>query len=352
MFIKATGNISPQNTFEKNNFFQEVNSISALQLRCVEPDYKELIDSKMLRRMGRLVRFGVAASALCMKESGIEKPDAITTGTGLGCLEETGIFLGKMIEQNEEMLTPTSFIQSTHNTVSAQVALMLQCNGYNNTFSHKAFSFESALVDAKMLLNNGEAKHVLTGGYDEITDYSFDILQRMKTFRNAPMNNLDLYKTSEDGTIAGEGAAFFLLSNEKHENDYAEILAIDTFSKTEHNEIIENKIKEFLNQNQFSEKNIDLVIWGMNGDKRHDGIYHVLQEKNFAHAANTYYKHLCGEYHTSTAFALWLAAKILKTHHVPGVVRLNNQSSGAIKNILIYNHYKQINHSLMLITAC
>ena len=52
-------------------------------------------------------------------------PDAIITGTGLGCLEDTEKFLTAMVTNKEEFLTPTSFIQSTHNTVSAQIALLL-----------------------------------------------------------------------------------------------------------------------------------------------------------------------------------------------------------------------------------
>ncbi len=46
-------------------------------------------------------------------------PGAIITGTALGCLEDTVTFLTRMIELNEELLPPTAFIQSTHNTVAA-----------------------------------------------------------------------------------------------------------------------------------------------------------------------------------------------------------------------------------------
>src|SRR4029079_11207934 len=92
------------------------------RLSCVEPDYKTIIDIKLIRRMSRIIKMGVAAGIECLNEAGISVPDAITTGTAYGCLEDTGVFLSKMVEQNEELLTPTSFIQSTHNTVGAQIA--------------------------------------------------------------------------------------------------------------------------------------------------------------------------------------------------------------------------------------
>ena len=76
----------------------------------------------------------------------VEMPGGIIVGTAYGCLQDTEIFLTTMIEYNEEMFTPTAFIQSTHNTIGAQIGLMLQCHNYNNAFVHSGFSFESALT--------------------------------------------------------------------------------------------------------------------------------------------------------------------------------------------------------------
>ncbi|XHR94482.1 hypothetical protein ACFJIV_30115 [Mucilaginibacter sp. UC70_90] len=61
------------------------------------------------------------------------------------------------------------------------------------------------------------------------------------------------------------------------------------------------------------------------------------------------YKHLCGEYPTSSAFALWLTANILKTGSVPATI---GQATTPVKKILIYNHYQMIHHSLILLSAC
>lgn len=63
------------------------------------------------------------ASALAMKDANVESVDAIITGTGLGCIEDSEKFLKSILDNKEEFLTPTSFIQSTHNTVGAQIAL-------------------------------------------------------------------------------------------------------------------------------------------------------------------------------------------------------------------------------------
>ena len=63
-----------------------------------------------------------------------------------------------MLDQNEKHLTPTFFMQGTYNALSGLVALTLKCNGYNNTYVNKGFSFETSLHDAMMHLNEGELK--------------------------------------------------------------------------------------------------------------------------------------------------------------------------------------------------
>ena len=176
-------------------------------MHAVEPDYKEWIDVKLIRRMSRIIRMGVAAAMACIKHSGVAQPDAIITGTAYGCLEDTGLFLSRMNEQNEEMLSPTSFIQSTHNTVGAQIALILQNHNYNNTFVHRGFSFESALMDVSLLAAENENHHLLVGAVDEITDHSFNILSRFGLYKKNA--GTDLYDYHEKGTVAGEGAVFF-----------------------------------------------------------------------------------------------------------------------------------------------
>lgn len=56
----------------------------------------------------------------------VGKVDAIITATGLGCLADTEKFMNALMDNREQMLNPTAFIQSTFNTVGAQLALLLK----------------------------------------------------------------------------------------------------------------------------------------------------------------------------------------------------------------------------------
>jgi 3-oxoacyl-[acyl-carrier-protein] synthase II len=352
MFIRATGNISPQNSFGHKPLLAEPVTYTGNRLACAEPDYKNFIDVKMIRRMSRIIRMGVAAATECLQESGISQPDAIITGTAYGCLEDTGVFLTRMVEFYEELLTPTAFIQSTHNTIGAQIGLMLQCNNYNNAFVHRGFSFESALLDARMLLNEKAAFNVLVGAVDEITNISHTILSRFGLYKQEQVNNLNLYESKTKGTIAGEGASFFLLSSEPAPTDYAKLDAMATFYKPGGIKEIQNEINSFLENNRLDIGGIDLIITGKNGDDASDKVYEQLQESIFHKKDTVNYKHLCGEFPTSTGFALWLAANIIKTGEVPAVLGLPGNASGKPNRILIYNHYLNIHHSLFLVSAC
>ncbi len=348
IYIRSSSCISAQKTFGNDGFLNDIVEYTGSRLKAIEPDYKEFIDPKQIRRMSHIIKMGVAAARDCLNQAHTEMPGAIITGTALGCIEDTVTFLTRIVEQDEELLPPTAFIQSTHNTVAAQIALMLQCHAYNNTFVHKGISFESALFDAIMLLKEQEADNILVGGTEEMVDTSFKVLTRLGLYKRWPVSNMDLYRTVSSGTVGGEGAVFFLLSDKPAADNLAELISLKTHYKTQN---IEESIQAFLAENSLKIDDIDLVITGRNGDTRNDEVYHQLGLSLFKNTDLANYKHLCGEYPTSSSFALWLAANVIKRETVPGTIIEERASKIAPKKILIYNHYQNKYHSLMLTAA-
>lgn len=352
IYIRSTAAISPPKTFGDVPFLTESVEYNDTRLTAIEPDYKDFVDPKLARRMSRIIKMGVAAAMQCLKDAGVEMPGAIITGTALGCQEDTVSFLTRIIELHEEMLPPTAFIQSTHNTVAAQIALMLKCHNYNNTFVHKGISFESALLDATMLLKEGDANDILVGGTEEMTDTAFNILTRLGLYKRWPLSNFELYNTRSNGSIGGEGAVFFLLTDKPSTENLAELVATKTFYKPKSHADIETQIKTLLEKHDLGIDDIDLVITGKNGDLKNDAVYEALDESLFASSSKAYYKHLCGEYPTSMSFALWLASNMIKRGEVPAVVADGEIKITSPKKVLIYNHYQNSYHSLMLLSAC
>ena len=124
----------------------------------VATDIKELIpDMNMRRRMSRFVKMGVSTAIESLNDFD-DNIDAIITSTPLGCIADSEKFLNAIIENNEQMLNPTPFIQSTFNTVGAQIGLITKNNCYNMTYSHLDISFESAVLDAVLRIDLGHLK--------------------------------------------------------------------------------------------------------------------------------------------------------------------------------------------------
>ncbi len=355
LYISGTGAVSPQPTAEPSQFPAVIRNTGDVSLRCLEPNYREFIAGDQVRRMSRHIKMGVAAARMALAAAGTTgmtpaQPDAIITGTGLGCIEDTEKFLAAMIRNNEEFLTPTSFIQSTHNTVSAQIALLLKCHGYNFTYVHRGFSFESALLDAMIRAAQAPESKILLGASDELTTHTLQILQRLGQVRQKPVNNLSLLDENRRGSLPGEGATFFLVSGVPGERPLAAITGLRTLFRPASEDEITSAAAGLLDECRLSPGMIDLLVTGLNGDHHDDPAYRAFISSMPSSTGIAAFKPLCGEYFTATAFATWLSAKMIHDRYFPEPVMIRKPTATVISNILIHNHFKNIGHSFILLT--
>ena len=197
IYIRSAAQISVQKPLCEDWMTEPVRC-SEPYLRSQDPDFKQFLNPMQARRMGLILKRAIAVSKIALKDAGIECPDAIFTGTGLGCMENTENFLSAMCRDGEEMLPPTYFMMSTHNTISSAVAILLRCHGYNCTYSQKDISFESALLDAFLQLQAGRVSNALVGAHDETTPATYELLKGAGYF--------------DDGITAAEASSAFVLS--------------------------------------------------------------------------------------------------------------------------------------------
>lgn len=333
--------MSAQKTFD-GSFPEEVIRPEGYVFPVVAPPYKEYISPGMIRRMGSGVKNGVVASALALQEAGSPELDAIITGTGVGCIKDSEAFLMAIIENQEQFLTPTAFIQSTHNTVGAQIALGLGCKAYNFSYVNGAISFESALTDARLQLLSGEANNILVGGVDEKADFTYSLFALAGLIRSGEQSA---------GASYSEGASFFVLSTEKKEQSYAGLKDVAVLNRLEVGAIAP-ELERFLARTGTALTDIDAVVIGKNDDADFQEYYPGLLSGFSPEIPVIHYKHLSGEYNTASAFGFWLAAHILKNQQVPEAVLLSGKQGPALRNILLYNQYRGIDHSFILLGAC
>lgn len=350
-YINSLSCISHYNTIDENFFFEDVPVLSASRfLSVTAPDYKNYIPANTIRRTSHILKMGISAGLICLKKTGREGTDAIIVGSAMGCYEDTDKFLRSIDENNERMLTPTSFIQSTHNTVGGQLALLVKCHGYNFTYVHQNLSFEYALLDAMLLLKEKEANHVLVGALDELNPALCELFDRAGHIKQEADLQQPIWKSTSKGYIAGEGACFFDLSDEKTEQSIAKLRNVKMMQRCDSVADLTENIYSFLENLNLKIEDMDVVLSGISGDVATDILLHEVTDK--LNLPTGYFKHLCGEYFTASGFALWLAASMIQRQTIPGVIFPGTKPPLKLKNILILNQYENHSYSLICVSAC
>lgn len=348
VYINGIAAISPQHTFDVDGFLTEPVSYPDNYLLVIDADYKKYINPVQIRRMSRILKISYSCARKALDDAAITSLDAIITGSGYGCIDDTEKFLLSMLHQNEQMLNPTAFMQSTHNSVSGIVALNMKSNAYNYTYVHRGLSFESSVIDAMIHIQEGK-HNILVGGFEENSKNHFEVTNKISFWKKHHVPSLQLLEDKSIGTIAGEGANFFVLSADKNEHTYASIMDVSMLYKPNSNEEVKKTIQDLLAKNNLKTSDVDIYFAGMNGDVQLDESYVDVANDLFADKSMLYFKHLCGEYYTAASFALWVASLILKKQEIPTVLYAKKKDTKAIKYILLHNHYRNINHGFYLL---
>ncbi|MEP7171549.1 MAG: beta-ketoacyl synthase chain length factor [Bacteroidota bacterium] len=347
MFIHNTLCISPQHTFHEINpngiNIEDIVASVENKLYAIEPKY-ENIPLNTLRRMGKAVRMGVGAAIKIINNH--PPLDGIIIGTANGGMEDCIKFLNQVIDYDEGKLTPINFVQSTANAIAAQIALSVVNNGYNITHVHRGLAFENALLDAMMLLNENTEAAYLLGGGDEISTFNFNIEKLGGSYKKEIISSKDLYNTDSVGSIAGEGISMFIVNN-KQEGAIAKVKALRSLHTSDVDEVTE-QLKYFLIDNLPSGQQPDLFLTGENGDSRLNHFYSAC-EAMFNHITIARFKHLCGEYPTSSSFALWLSCYLLNAQQFPLHILKTSLCKKPVNTILIYNNFKGVQHGFILV---
>lgn len=299
VFVQALSSISHQNSFQKDSIWTELTTLEA-NSECESPDYKQYIPANALRRLSPVLRMALAAAQDCQSKVDGEF-DAISVGTALGCLKDTEKFLTTFLTTNADTLSPTAFIQSTHNTIGGQISLALGNHAYNMTHTQNSVSFEVALIDALLCAKDGKS-NVLVGAADEAIDFleglRGEIIQSDRQFTS--------------------GASFFVLGPQEK---LVKVIDCDIEYGTQS---IHQSIDQFLAKNNVTINQIDLVLFAENIDL------------NAKKSLN--YQDYTGLYYSSSAFAFHIGHDFLKSTNSSKVFIVNNQSDKRLGLTLIEKH--------------
>lgn len=298
IYINKTSSISYST--EENGQFPSVLDINTVEQTLQTPVYKELISPGLLRRMSPVVRMGVACANRCLEDD--EQPDGIVVGTGLGCLKDTEKFLVNFVHSDDGTLSPTSFIQSTHNTIAGQIALISKNHGYNMTHVQNGLSFETALLDVFTQIQSQEADSFIVGAVDEKTP----ILETLA----------EEWGIAEIKDRISEGASFFKVSTQNKGNNpqLLDVHCINSLTS------IDEEINNYLSVNNIDRSNC--TILGLNNSLK----------SPIASSIDADITPLCGMHFSNGAFGMHLATSLLSgTTAIPDI--------GIKEHVLVVNNY-------------
>ncbi|PWT72555.1 MAG: hypothetical protein C5B59_15345 [Bacteroidetes bacterium] len=345
MYIHQSACISAQHSFGSADLNKLVPS-NQNKMLAIEPSYPQ-IPPAMLRRMGKAVRMGTGAALTLLPEGGW---DGIVIGTANGGMEDCIKFLNQIVEYKEGLLTPGNFVQSTANAIASQIGLQTANRKYNVTHVHRGLAFENALLDTDMFISENPSKTYLVGSVDEISSFNYNIDFLDGWFRKSPASNAQLYIGSEEGTLAGEGASMFNVSGLR-QNALASIQRIGTIHGEDPElgkKLFESVISEL---SVSADETIDLMLSGENGDSRLSRYYEACESLLPDSVTIARFKHMFGEIPTATGIAVWLATQIISSGEIPVHMIKKQTSKKPIRNILIYNNHKGVQHSCILVSA-
>ena len=310
IYIGGSSCVSIQETFDNPQWFESLKPLTAESMKVIAPDYKKYLDPTATRRMSKVLKNALLTAKQAMEQQGIAELDAVITGTAWGCQEDTTKFLDSFESMGEELLSPTSFIQSTHNTIGGLIAMSVKCNGYNNTISHDFMSFETSLLDAVLLMKESkEPMNCYVGGIDELTNFSAGIFEKAKCFNGSH--------------AIAEAATCFILHNNSQQKKAAKLSNI-TFAPS-----IDQTILDLINQSK-----PDLILCS----------------SSIATDIPVFdYRALCGEFSTASAFGLYVAEELVSKPQAKSALGI---AVSPLKKIALINVYPEGRCSYLEVEAC
>ena len=345
IYIKNISQISIQKPLSEEGF-ENPEFPTATFSQGQDPDFKPFVAPAASRRMGRLFKRAIATSMCALDGFPVEKLEGIITGTGLGCIENTEKFLVSMIENDEKFLQPTHFMQSTHNTIGSQIALMLGCRGYNNTYSHRGTSFDSSLMDAYLQMNLDFMDNVLVGSHDEMTPNYFTLLGKSGYWKEGNISPEILKEGSTSGSISGICSLSMLLSKDPGNKYLCEVADFAMLYNPDTGQIAE-AAKKMLRKAGIN--SFDAVVAGISGDAENDNVYKDCFSPAYGNAPVVWYKHLFGESFSASAFGVYVGAICLTKGKIPAHLIYEGECANQPHFILIHNHFQNKDHSLTLL---
>ncbi|MCH8345733.1 MAG: beta-ketoacyl-ACP synthase II [Chloroflexi bacterium] len=189
-------------------------------------DPTRYMDAKVARRAARFSQFAVAAARQAVDDSGLRIDDsnrddiAVVMNTGGGGVDVIVSGQTVFLQKGPSRVGPMTVPAMAPNMASAQVAMHLGTHGPTITSVAACAAGIFAFVEAKRLIDLGEAEVVVTGGAEAniiaVALAAMGNMRALSTRNDEPEKACRPFDLDRDGFVYGEGAAATVVESLEH----------------------------------------------------------------------------------------------------------------------------------------
>lgn len=189
-------------------------------------DASQFIPAKDVRKMDPFIHYGIAASVMALRDSGLEITDAnnhrigIAMGAGIGGLQTIEVNHSKFIEGGPRKISPFYIPGSIINMISGNVSIMHGITGPNLSVVTACTTSTHCIGLASRTVVYGDADVMLAGGAEFATTLTaiggFCSARAMSTRNDEPEKASRPFDRDRDGFVLSNGAGCMVLEEYEH----------------------------------------------------------------------------------------------------------------------------------------
>lgn len=149
-----------------------INGFSALTGDAETAAFAPYFEARRLRRMETIAKNALFCSCRALEAAGLDihapKDAGLSVAVGAGSLESTCKFMDSIIDDGDELSSPTAFAGSVHNSTGLTLSVFLHLNGPCVTTGQFDFSFAGALLTAREFLKRGMCREALVAVAEDV----------------------------------------------------------------------------------------------------------------------------------------------------------------------------------------
>jgi len=189
-------------------------------------DPARFVERKEIKKMGRFIQFGIAASEFALAQSGFQinahnaERVGVYIGSGIGGFEVIEREHKILLEKGPSRISPFFIPATIINLASGYVSIRTGAKGPNSATATACTSSAHSIGDSFKIIQRGDADAMICGGAEAaITPMSvggFAAMRALSQRNDDPERASRPWDAQRDGFVVGEGSGILVLEELEH----------------------------------------------------------------------------------------------------------------------------------------